>query len=718
MAERLFELLPAVLRTRDAEQGQPLRALMAVLEQQLDAVTADTDTAWDNWFIETCEEWLVPYIGEQLGVRGMRSIEATGFSQRAFVANALRYRRRKGTAAVVEQLARDVTGYAAHVVEFFKHTIVSAHMQHLREAGTQPACGGTIDLRSATHLDRLGTAFDQQAHTADVRHIASGRGRTNLPHLGIFLWRVQSQELSAGTAAPIAGTTGWYRFHPLGWDAPLYNLPVSETEIEALATEVNVPHALSRRSLFDQLRGELPNVDLSDDPAIVVRTETSGVLSAPWTLEICDLSDVSGALPTKRPARGVVAVDPELGRLTFNPADIPSTGPFEVLVDYSAGSVGELGAGPFDRSDAHEEQRDGDAFTFVRAVSRDPARVGSGVVPTLGQAVADWQAYQSTLSADDLATAVGAIVVLDSRTYAAPADPISIAAGARLHLIGAGISGALASAITAPSTLSLVADRTRPVIKGDLTVRGTEIAGSRARTGGLFLNGLTLSGQIVVVAGDLERLDLAHLTVAPPSGTPSVVVRSAAGLTNATLAVRAYRCLLGALAAEGPLSSLSAADSLVDGPMNLVGTAVTLEAVSVFGNVRARTLSASNTVFAAAVTVEQHQEGCLRFCYAAPGERTPRRYRCLPDLVLAGVTDATERARILARVRPAWVTREPAGPAYPQLSGSPEFLTAAEDGAELGAGHFLAQELRIANLRAALRQYLRFGLEAGVVLES
>jgi hypothetical protein len=149
-----------------------------------------------------------------------------------------------------------------------------------------------------------------------------------------------------------------------------------------------------------------------------------------------------------------------------------------------------------------------------------------------------------------------------------------------------------------------------------------------------------------------------------------------------------------------------------------VGTAVTLDAVSILGNVRARTLSASNSVFAAAVTVEQHQEGCLRFCYAAPGERTPRRYRCLPDLTLAGVADATERARIIARVRPAWVTREPAQPAYPQLGGSPEFLTAAEDGAELGACHFLAQELRIANLRTALRQYLRFGLEAGVILES
>lgn len=37
---------------------------------------------------------------------------------RAWVANTLAYRRRKGTALVLEQLARDVTGWPATAVEF------------------------------------------------------------------------------------------------------------------------------------------------------------------------------------------------------------------------------------------------------------------------------------------------------------------------------------------------------------------------------------------------------------------------------------------------------------------------------------------------------------------------------------------------------------------------------------------------------------------------
>jgi hypothetical protein len=43
-----------------------------------------------------------------------------------------------------------------------------------------------------------------------------------------------------------------------------------------------------------------------------------------------------------------------------------------------------------------------------------------------------------------------------------------------------------------------------------------------------------------------------------------------------------------------------------------------------------------------------------------------------------------------------------------------EITTGAEDGGEMGAFHLLQQAQRIANLRTALDEYLRVGLEAGV----
>ena len=81
--ELLYAQLPSIYRRRDAEQGEPLRALLAILEEQLRAVQADVETTWDNWFVETAEEWLVPYLGQALGLPATRNVNTIAFSRRA-----------------------------------------------------------------------------------------------------------------------------------------------------------------------------------------------------------------------------------------------------------------------------------------------------------------------------------------------------------------------------------------------------------------------------------------------------------------------------------------------------------------------------------------------------------------------------------------------------------------------------------------------------------
>ena len=66
--EELYALLPAVYRLRDAELGHPLRGLVAILAEQAEAVDADIERLYDNWFIETADRWAVPYIGDLLRV--------------------------------------------------------------------------------------------------------------------------------------------------------------------------------------------------------------------------------------------------------------------------------------------------------------------------------------------------------------------------------------------------------------------------------------------------------------------------------------------------------------------------------------------------------------------------------------------------------------------------------------------------------------------------
>jgi hypothetical protein len=166
--ERLHHLLPAVYRIRDAEHGEPLRALLAVLERELQRIEDDIGGLYDNWFIETCQEWVVPYIGDLLGVRGLVPVRSGVFSQRAYVANTLAYRRRKGTAAVLEQLARDITG-------------CGAGRRVLRAAGDRP-----ISEPRPTRQRRrrrsprqqpagaAGRSLQARRHTAEVRHIDNG----------------------------------------------------------------------------------------------------------------------------------------------------------------------------------------------------------------------------------------------------------------------------------------------------------------------------------------------------------------------------------------------------------------------------------------------------------------------------------------------------------------------------------------------------------------
>src|SRR5205085_5660847 len=132
---------------------------------------ADVARLYENWFIETCDEWVVPYIADLLGVRGLNPVATRTYSQRAYVANVLSFRRRKGTAAMLEQLAQDLTDWPAHAVEFFQLLATTQHLNHVRPQSTF-----TPDLRRDDQLALLGSPFETTAHTVEVRRIASGRG--------------------------------------------------------------------------------------------------------------------------------------------------------------------------------------------------------------------------------------------------------------------------------------------------------------------------------------------------------------------------------------------------------------------------------------------------------------------------------------------------------------------------------------------------------------
>jgi hypothetical protein len=406
--DRLYNLLPAVYRIRDSAQGEPLRALLGIIQNELDALDADIAGLYENWFIETCQEWVVPYIGDLLGARGLKPISGGAFTARPYIAHTLKYRRSKGTAAMLEGLARDVTNWSARVVEFFELLDTFEHLNHLR-----PSNVTTPDFRDTNALELLGGPFDQASRTLEVRPVELAAGKYNVPNLGIYLWRLESFPLSQTTARPVTdGSDGRYRFNPLGLDAPLFNQPQALAEGARVATEVQVPGALRRRALFDELEALRHSIVNKTQPAPVyfgtppvLEISVAGAPVPPSQIIICDLSDQPsppGSWPQPpaseqyTPFAGgtqitlpiSVSVDPVLGRIFFTAGSIPPNAA-QVLVSYSYAFSANLGGGPYDRSDSMPVIPSGQTL-FQVAVTKQTAAFSH--FATLADAIASWNA--------------------------------------------------------------------------------------------------------------------------------------------------------------------------------------------------------------------------------------------------------------------------------------------------------------------------------------
>jgi len=174
--DRLYELLPAFYRRLDDERGQPLRALLQIIAEQVEVVEDDIHRLYDNWFLETCEEWAVPYIADLIGYRAVSEAGRPGafntaggarlnsfLVPRREVLGTIALRKRKGSLALLEELAAGVAGWPARAVEFYRLLGLAQHLNHPR--ATQ---GTTLDLRRGEMLDRVGGPFDEAGHTPDV----------------------------------------------------------------------------------------------------------------------------------------------------------------------------------------------------------------------------------------------------------------------------------------------------------------------------------------------------------------------------------------------------------------------------------------------------------------------------------------------------------------------------------------------------------------------
>ena len=718
-AHRLFEHLPAILRIRDLSRAVitpgwlelrdredyielqtlvgplsptqqqrldelrkealagPLANLLGVLAEQVAALHEDVEQLYDDQFIETCADWVAPYIGDLIGYRLLHGVTPKIASPRAEVAHTIGYRRRKGTVIVLERLARDVTGWNAAAVEFFQRLVMTQYMNH-----TRPGCLAAADLRRWEPLERLGSAFDSIMHTVEVRRIASRRGRYNIPNVGLFLWRIGAYGLT-GSPAVKAGARRW-RFHPLGIDQPLYTLPESIDEFAKRSAPLNVPEPISRRVLDARLGDYYPK-------SLRLYEDSSGSFApvAPADVRVCSLEDAA-ATWAHMPADNKFVVDPALGRIAL-PQGLPAV--TQVRVDFHYGFSGELGGGEYDRSAAIA---DAEPPPSLLRVPNDHATI---------------QAALAALAA--LGPNGGVVLITDSGRYE-ETPSIVAPVGKRVEL--------------------RADDHHRPtlVLGNKLSLSGG--AGSEIRLNGLLISGSSL--RVENAAGNrLSRLRIAHCTLVPgwtlaPDCTPqqpnepSVVVE----IDETELTIE--RSIVGGLRID-PEASAAATDSIVDSTSvsgvafaapdgSSAGGELQLVNCTVIGKINALKLPlVSNSIllarlaaadpWPAPILAVRRQEGCVRFSYVAAGARIPRRYRCLP-----------ESADSPALAVPRFTSLRYGFPAYAQLADTSgaQLLTGADNEGQPGAFNFLFQPQRGGNLRARLDEYLRTGLEAGIFYDS
>ena len=753
MSFDLFQLAPAVYRLRDAqiaqtmqlltgaeqaqlatlqslptplttdEQAQldaltakaargPLESILMLIQEQLAALAEDMDQLYDDQFIETCAPWVIPYIGDLIGYQSIQGIAPSVDNPRSEVANTISMRRRKGTVLVLEQLARDVTGWGVHALEFFRVLCDAQYMKHVRHKNFS-----TPDLRSWKPRLYMNTGFDRTSHLVDVHSITNGLGPYNIQNIGIFLWSLGAYSITQGTpAASTANQPGaalCYRFNSLGMDRPLFHRAIYQGEqIMAAAMPENVPDRLHRRVFCEDLQLGTGSRYYGEGSSLALYID--GKMLNPYQIQVADLSGAEGAW-ANMPATGspyAALVDPELGRIALPPPAIGAAPPV-LAVSYHYGFNANMGGGEYER-----------AAGFIVT---DPAWIVKYPDTSASPRYTDLQGALNYAMNQLAQNGKVALEITNSQTYAVSALNIDLAAGSTLEI---------RAADGARPTLLLDGEF---VITGDasstLIMNGLLIGAGKNMTPGSPAPAALLHAQMLRPDGKtslLGEIAIVHCTLVPgwsvntngdpvEPGMPALIVEP-----SGTNIVSAFS-ILGALRIS-QFASANLSDSIVDATDRALvayaaldgksgGGALTLQGCTVVGKVHAEELTlvsnsiifaslARNDSWASGLIADRKQEGCVRFSFLPVNAVTPRRFKCVEEA--------------LASAQPIFFSLRYGHPGYLKMLActNDSIRRGADDQGEMGAFHFVLAPQRESDLNIRLQEYLPVGLDIGLVYQS
>ena len=543
----LYERLPEIYRIRDGEQLPPgqLAAYLSSVEQVFGALHENIEALYADLFIDSCEDWVIPYIADLLGTSHLKGDSRT---LRADVADTIALRRRKGTLGAIERLAANLTGWPCRAVEMFPNLAWAQHLNHQRpDRGGHPPYGlpgitrftprrgGTVAVRDPAMLSLVGTAFDPFAYTPDVKRADDGAKHINLPNLAIHLWRLEAYRLAVtrpllkgvqSLGIPPAGSNRArfalrFDLDPLDRPVRLFNsyqrpAPNPATGIHPLTapdavgapilparleeeSEAGNPGAYVSVDVFTETTDGPEGLDIGDVGLQFYHPDAGALDGVDWRFRSANLCAWETGLKAELLAHDIV-IDPVIGRVVIGLATLAQrnamvSGPAasaipRVFFGYTYGAAGPIGAHPISRD---HQPVPGAELRIVNGLDTN--------TPTLQEALVNLQDETGPLIVE----------IRDSLLH--ELDPATLTGA-----INEG--GTVAARLVHPLTIR-AASGAKPVIRlaAPLAFRPADPGAPEATTVSVTLNGLFVTGTNaaapLIARAALARLEITDSTLDP-----------------------------------------------------------------------------------------------------------------------------------------------------------------------------------------------------------
>ena len=751
--EQLYKLLPSIYQVMDQsitppEQKGPLQELLGVITEQVNLLEDDLARWYGNLSIETCEDWVVPYLGDLVGYESgspghetpddpESTINRSVVFPRREVADTVALRRRKGSLALLEEISRRVVGWPARAVEYRRTTAGTASLNHLRVRRSS-----SVDLRNGDALDRLNTPFDLLPRTVDLRRINSHLtvGRHNLQNIGLFVCR---RKIDSVTLAPIGlQNEGRATFDLQGLEVPLHVLPQPEQSTESIADLEHLPVPLTRKMLRSVTNsGDDPSVFLGSSSKyygmgkslfLVAKYEEGTRLIPAGDIYVTELN-ADRNFPLEAAFCDKVAIDPESGRIAFHPDYQPQM----AWATYHVGRVGLFGGG--------EYKRNLSKGTVTHQVTKEVISQGANPIAaepdvTMERVLSEAKRSWETSVTNQKFPEHSVIEIIDNEEYVAEID-FCVPKGKTLEIRAANFY--------------------RPVLRVPDTLGGSREA---CRFSGepdshLILDGLIFSQGVIQIEGQFASVTIRHCTLVPDLAQLEIRLNGAQ--------VKIEKSIMGPISirpadvrpqdapkkkkpegAAQPVTFqepivLLIKDSTVDGRKDVpddiaVGYAIAgrkleanlkgaggarvsaeftaahavlnIQRSTVLGEISALEVgNIADSLMVDQVCIDNCQRGCVRYSYLPGNSCTPSPYQCQP----ANTTCAEH-------IRPDFISTRFGHPDYMRLADHcpAEILSGAEDQGEMGVYHDEYFSLRAAHLKRRIQEFIPAGNEAGILFET